>query len=468
MSDNIQFHVRIMLLTVLILLLTLLVGGCDGRAAAPLPTLTPTPAAAAVSEAGIPESLLNPDAGGASVWIEFPFQGQTLPDQPLTFVAYASSAGGVEGISLLVDGQVLMGGTLKDLSNDGDGSMVRLESTWQPPGPGEYVLAAEAAGAASSVTFCVVNCSGELELQPSETPTPTPGPTETPTPTPAGQDIQFWAVPTNVKAGDCTTLHWKAPGATKITLDGRVVTNLDSFTECICAGNAYQLIATYADGTTVQRQTIVTVTGDCTQPDETEYILNFWAEPETITAGGCTTLHWESKDYTTITLHAQSVSFAGTDEKCPCVGTTYPITGTKEDGTTDERTVTIAVNGSCEVPQTDPPADPPPVTDTDGPENDGISLVWESCSFFGQASLEDPSGVDQAKFEFNLNNEGWKSIWMADIGSGLWQSEVGIPVNDGIGTPMGGSIDYKVWAKDTLNNESTTLVITEPYDACTP
>ena len=463
---------NIALFSAVVLLLALLTSGCDGRGTASTATPTPTPASAGlvVAEDSIPESLLDaPASGGDSVWIEFPFQGQTLPEGEITFVVYASSASGVGAINLAINGETLPAGSPTDLSKDGSGTVVRLEQVWQSTGPGEYILAAQAGGSTgSSITFCVVNCKGELELTPSDTPTPAPGPTETPTPAPA--EIQFWAVPTTVKAGDCTTLHWKAPGATKITLDGRVVTNLDSYTECICAGNAYRLVVTYADGTTAERQTIVTVTGDCTQPDdpEIEPIMSFWANPAEISAGACTNLNWEVEGYSSVTLNGNPVGFAGTDEECPCPSETYTLTGTRADGTTENRTVTVNVTGSCDLPSTEPPLEPPPA-DTNGPEFEWTSLVWEGCTFYGQAQIKDPSGVSQAKFEFGVNYEGAKSLWMEHIGNGIWQSEVGISIgSDGMSTPMGGTIEYRMWAMDTLTNESYSIQKTETYDACTP
>jgi len=87
-----------------------------------------------------------------------------------------------------------------------------------------------------------------------------------------------------------------------------------------------------------------------------------------------------------------------------------------------------------DIPITEAP--PPPPADTDGPSIGSSSLVFESCQFYGQASISDASGVSCAKFGFNLNNEGWKWVWMQDLGSGFWQSEVGISKDSVIGTPI--------------------------------
>jgi len=123
----------------------------------------------------------------------------------------------------------------------------------------------------------------------------------------------------------------------------------------------------------------------------------------------------------------------------------------KLDGSTEDRQVFIDVYGSCE---TQPPP-PPPSQDTTGPNIGWVGLAWEDCQFYGQANISDPSGVNQAKFWYNINGQGWYSVWMQDIGGGLWQTEVPISADTGMGTPAG-SVEYSVWANDNLNNESSS------------
>jgi len=115
-----------------------------------------------------------------------------------------------------------------------------------------------------------------------------------------------------------------------------------------------------------------------------------------------------------------------------------------------------------EIPDTEPPPDPP--ADTSGPSIDSGSMFFESCQFYGQASASDPSGVSWMKFGFNKNDAGWSWVWMSDYG-GLWQSDAGISVEDGIGTPVG-TIQYKFQAGDTLGNESTSGVYSYNYTSC--
>lgn len=116
------------------------------------------------------------------------------------------------------------------------------------------------------------------------------------------------------------------------------------------------------------------------------------------------------------------------------------------------------------VPITEPPPPPPPA-DTDGPSIASSSLIFESCQFYGHSSISDASGVSWAKFGFDLNGEGWKWVWMQDLGGGVWQSEAGISLESGIGTPIG-VIQYQIQAADTLGNETISGVNTHSYTSC--
>ena len=375
--------------------LALLVGACEPTPTpAPAVTDTPTPAPATTDTPtpGIPAALLEAQDSGAMVWIEFPYNGQILPNEAITLVVYASSAGGVAAISLAVNGQAQPAGSLTDHSTDGSMNLVSIEQAWQPAGEGEYLLTAGADGASAQVTFCVVTCSSET---PTGTPTPAPDLTESTTPTPNISDT---------------------PTATSIP------------------------------GSTTS--------------------ITFWAEPTSVEAGGCTTLNWETTGFKTVYLNEAPVNAGGSDQECPCETTVYTLTGVKEDTHFEDRQVTITVSGSCDVPITEPPLDEPPA-DTDGPEYGEEQLVWESCDFYGQARILDASGVSWAKFHYNLDDGGWLSLWMQNIGGETWQAEVGISVADGIGTPpLERKIEYKFEAMDEAGNESISEVTLEGYEDC--
>jgi len=115
-----------------------------------------------------------------------------------------------------------------------------------------------------------------------------------------------------------------------------------------------------------------------------------------------------------------------------------------------------------EIPDTEPPPDPP--ADTNAPSIDTGSIFFEGCQFYGQAIASDPSGIGWMKFGFNKNEEGWEWIWMSDYG-GIWQSDAGISVDDGMGTPIG-NIQYQFQAADTLGNETYSGIYSYDYTGC--
>lgn len=82
-----------------------------------------------------PPNYNPPGGGNAAVWIEFPADGQILPNQVVPFVVYATDDGGVAGIRLEINGMSLPVQAPTRLSPDG--YMVRLDQTWQPLPPVE-------------------------------------------------------------------------------------------------------------------------------------------------------------------------------------------------------------------------------------------------------------------------------------------------------------------------------------------
>ena len=106
---------------------------------------------------------------------------------------------------------------------------------------------------------------------------------------------------------------------------------------------------------------------------------------------------------------------------------------------------------------------PPP--DTSGPSIGSQWLSWDSCKFFGQATVSDPSGVSWVKFYFNKNGGGWGSIWMSNVGGDTWQAEAGISVDDGMGTPVG-TVEFYIEASDNNGNVSTSGVSVHNYMSC--
>ncbi|MFC2053024.1 hypothetical protein ACFLV7_01825 [Chloroflexota bacterium] len=201
----------------------------------------------------------------------------------------------------------------------------------------------------------------------------------------------------------------------------------------------------------------VTSTTDASQP----VTIDFWVDPPYINASECASLNWYVEGAQTVYLDGSSVSSTGVESVCPCENTTYNLNVEKPDSTTEDRWASLEVYGSCDVETEEPPTP----EDTTGPDINSTNLIWESCEFFGQASVSDASGVSWAKFYFNLNDHGWGSIWMSEVGGGSWISDAGISVSDGIGTPIG-TIEYYMEASDTLGNPNQSSIQTYDYMSC--
>lgn len=205
-----------------------------------------------------------------------------------------------------------------------------------------------------------------------------------------------------------------------------------------------------------------------------EPVALFEANPSLINAGKCSELSWTVTGGYEVSLDNATVPESGTKQVCPCVSSSYQLRIDKPDGTTAYLLTEVQVNGSCAGSTTPtwttqpPVGTTPPPTDTSGPTIEYGNLVFESCLFYGQAYISDPSGVSSAKFGYNLNGGGWLWIWMQDIGGGYWQSEVGISLGGGgMETLPIGDIDYQFFSKDNLGNETYTPVYpTYHYTSC--
>jgi hypothetical protein len=173
-----------------------------------------------------------------------------------------------------------------------------------------------------------------------------------------------------------------------------------------------------------------------------ETVINFWSDAPYVNAGQCTTLHWDVKGVREVYLNGGPVAGQGSQQVCLCEAATYTLHVVKLDGSTEDRQVFIDVYGSCETPE------PPPPQDTTGPDISSVWLVEEgTCQFYGQATISDPSGVSWAQFHFSVNEGGWGSLWMRDIGGGVWQTEY--PITSGEPSV---DIQFYVVASDSLGN----------------
>jgi hypothetical protein len=409
--------------------------------------------------------------GGPGTWIEYPPEGEIFTKGAIPITVYAAGQGGVSGISVSVGGEPVAVTELVSLT--ADNFLVRADLLWQPPGEGEYLIRASAGGTPASLRFCVVTCetSEDEDDGPTATwtatATPAPGeptwthtPTSTPTPY-SDSSAEFWAAPPYINNGECTTLNWAVAGDFQaVYYEGTTVNASGSQQECPTESYTYQLQVQNMDGSTsdywasVDVTQLSTDTPTPTQPTYTPSSAEFWAAPPYINSGECTTLNWNVYgDFQEVYFEGSPVNASGNDSECPAESYTYQLQIIEMDGSTTDHWASVDVS------------DPPLPADTSGPAINWTSLVFESCQFYGQAGISDESGVAWAQLYFNKNGEGWSSVWMQELSAEFWESEVGISVDDGIGTPIG-TVDYYVVAADSLGNENESGVSTYSYTSC--
>lgn len=155
-------------------------------------------------------------------------------------------------------------------------------------------------------------------------------------------------VPTTMTSGSAATLTWTSTNATTVSIDhgvGTVALN-GSFTVVPLLTTTYTLTATGTSGSVTETATVtVTPSG----PGAPTVFIS--ASPTAITSGDSATLNWSTTNATSVSIDngIGSVALSGSQSVSPTVDTTYVITATGTDGTT-QATVTVTVS-----------ATPPPV-----------------------------------------------------------------------------------------------------------
>lgn len=363
-----------------------------------------------------PIASLQPEiiSGGPKAWIAFPTSGALLPHGTgsIMLEIYASDPVGVRSIQVKVNGWPLTQREPKSAADDGGKTLVLLEQQFMDGYKG-YVPSSDFQGQ-YTVEAVAINVNG-VSSPPSKTtfclgsclytPLAPPGvKEETATPTQSSEIkiVDFFTDSNSVDAGKCRTLHWKVSGTKEgIYLDGELVAESGSRDLCPCENEIHELRVIAADGSIAARRT-------------SELYIN-----------------------------------EGTS--CGLVESESP---------------------PSEPEAADPPEEWRDAEDTTYPAIFNDYLVWGDCKFYGRAGLYDsgtlmgePSGMAQAKFGYNLNDQGWKWVWMSEIGNGEWQSDSSVSVMDNIGTPIG-HIEYQFWAKDNAGNENYSEIWEYDYTSC--
>lgn len=209
-------------------------------------------------------------AAGIYVWIDVPQDGISYAElQPVIVKGHATGRGGISRIELIVEGVLWRSVDEPEIVDD----LATFEFEWLPPELGAYTLQVIAYGPDDQASQ-----DDQTTLYFGITPTPvisvtpwisiTPTLTDTPTPLPPAEpDVQFWADPATIAAGDCTDIHWSAANVEAVILGGVEQALEGTFRVCLCLGETYSLTVIHLDDSEEEYQVNINVEGSCEDTD---------------------------------------------------------------------------------------------------------------------------------------------------------------------------------------------------------
>jgi hypothetical protein len=253
------------------------------------------------------------------VWIDVPINNLYLTSpQTINIEGHASSPEGVALVEVWVNG-VIVEGIDTTASSE---SIIQFSSSFTPPDFGEYTIQVVATGnneELSSPDTARVVIELPTPVPDGDGPTPVPdgdGPTpvtdDGPTPVPEDDGptpipptptpfVQYWADPSEITAGGCTTLYWEVANVSSVVFGGHEQELSGSYHDCMCETQTYPLTITYPNDTTEKFYVTINVGGECATPtpvvDTTAPAPPQQLKPlngVTLTCSSDTILRWEA------------------------------------------------------------------------------------------------------------------------------------------------------------------------------
>jgi hypothetical protein len=338
--------------------------------------------------------------GGVSVWLDVPLDGLAFDaPQPIKIEGHASSANGISRIEIWINGALLT--TINNPPMQGNLTTFNLE--WTPPAEGEYTiqaLAFSADGTASLPDSARVTFGASTPPPPGGCPTPVGG-----GPTPVSCDV----TPTPLIACPSPVGGGPTPVSCDVTPTPPIA----------CPSPV-------GGGPTP-------VSCGVTPPPPGGAVVQFWADPSTITAGACTTLRWHVENVSRVVFGGVDQPFDGSYRDCLCSNQRYTLTVIHLDGREERRSVDIAVTGSCVTPTSPPPADttPPPAPTLQVPAN-GLTLSCRGSQSLVWLPVDDASGI--AEYQVQVQRHAGDNNWQPAPGSpfsGIYDKQTTISVECG-------------------------------------
>ena len=321
-------------------------------------------------------------AGGTYVWIDVPLDGITVPEGQQ--VKLEGHASNPNGTDRV---EVFINGqiitTLHDLSDANN--LSAFEYAFTPPQPGEYIIqvVAYAADGEASETDSARIIVGQPT---SVINTPTPPPTDTPTPiisiTP---EITHTFTPTPTPTISPTPI-----------------------------------------------------------PDAP--VVNYYAYPPEIGAGDCSRLIWHVENVQSVVFGGVTQAFDGSYEVCLCENTSYPLTVTYLDGSSERIVREVIVTGTCATPVPEDTT-PPPIPQPQVPSN-GLAIACKASQNLAWLPVDDPSGISGYKIE--VQRQSGDNNWQAVTGSPFGSTEKSMSLS----VECGWYYRWRVKAIDSKGNQS--------------
>lgn len=403
-----------------------------------------------------------PTSSSVLVWIDVPLDGLSLPDvQAINIDGHAASPGGISRVEIWIDGVLLA-----NIENPPvNGGLASFHLNWTPASIGNYTiqaLAFSSNGSASQPDSARVTFGGLVEagLPPCAVAalvapllvSPADGATLAPDPLLAWSypdsschphsykiDISEDASFADLRWGFGTLDHLETSRSWPLTAGHcyywRVLAN--SPAGFGPASSAWSFCIAEAEVT-------LTETPTPTPTPALEPIIQFWAEPDQIQAGACTTIKWHVENVQSVTFGGLQQDFDGSYKDCLCKSERYSLTITHLDGAQEKRTVDISVSGVCETPT---PEDntPPPTPELVVPGN-GLTLACRGSQSMAWLPVSDPSGI--TRYEIQIERHA---------GDGNWQTVSGSPFSVGdktmsIPVECGWAYRWRVRAVDGAGN----------------
>ncbi len=202
------------------------------------------------------------------IWIDSPDDGAPIPSGTnITIVSHAYARQGIAEVLLSINGETYR----RDAPGSPGTEYVQVSQDWQPPGDGIYAVEVQAYDVTGqmSIPDLITVRVGAMSTPPTSGPAVTVTPafpvtadiTVTPT-----APIQFWADPAEVKAGACTSIHWRVNNAGRVIFGGIDQPFEGSYEDCLCANQRYTLTVIRLDGTEEKRSMEIPVNGVCETP----------------------------------------------------------------------------------------------------------------------------------------------------------------------------------------------------------